>query len=128
MQGRKNGLVSTVHACAPIPMIYIFIMLLTQILKYNSAYLASLQAVSHSRQKLLAVQRLIAYSTKFVVHSLTALDSSDPEFLEQLVQWNLSKTDTIGTEPCVHYMEGVLYSEVFGLSPSMMYTSAPDCI
>ena len=34
------------------------------------------------------------------------------------IQWNLSKTDTIGTEPCVHYMEGVLYSEVFGLSPS----------
>ena len=55
------------------------------ILKYNSAYLALLQAVSHSRQKLLAVQRLIAYSTKFVVHSLTGLDSSDPEFLEWLV-------------------------------------------
>ena len=34
------------------------------------------------------------------------------------IQWNLSKMDTIGTEPCVHYMEGVLYSEVFGLSPS----------
>ena len=23
------------------------------------------------------------------------------------IQWNLSKTDAIGTEPCVHYMEGV---------------------
>ena len=33
------------------------------------------------------------------------------------IQWNLTKMDTIGTEPCVHYMEGVLYSEVFGLSP-----------
>ena len=30
----------------------------------------------------------------------------------------LSKMDTVGTEPCVYYMEGVLYSEVFGLSPS----------
>ena len=63
----------------------ILIVLLTHILKYNSAYLALLHAVSHSRQKLLAVQRLIAYSTKFVVHSLTVLDSSDPKFLQQLV-------------------------------------------
>ena len=36
--------------------------------------------------------------------------------------------DTIGTEPCVHYMEGVLYSEIFGLSPSADVISAPDCI
>ena len=35
-----------------------------------------------------------------------------------VLQWNLPKTDTTGTEPCVHYMEGVHHSEVFGLSPS----------
>ena len=34
------------------------------------------------------------------------------------IQWNLPKTDTIGAEPCVHLMEGVLYSEVFALGPS----------
>ena len=41
------------------------------------------------------------------------------------IQWNLSKMDTIGTKPCVHYMEGVLYSEVFRL---LMYISAFDFI
>ena len=34
------------------------------------------------------------------------------------IQWNLPKTDTIGAEPCVHLMEGVLYSEVFAFGPS----------
>ena len=38
--------------------------------------------------------------------------------VKMYIQWNLSKMDTIETEPYVHYMEGVLYSEVFGLSPS----------
>ena len=31
------------------------------------------------------------------------------------IQWNLPKTDTIGTERCVHFMEGVLYWEVFAI-------------
>ena len=34
------------------------------------------------------------------------------------IQWNLPKTDTIGAEPCVRFMEGVLFSEVFALGPS----------
>ena len=32
------------------------------------------------------------------------------------LQWNLSKMDTCGTEPCVQYMKSVLYSQVFVLS------------
>ena len=35
------------------------------------------------------------------------------------IQWNLPKTDTIGTERCVHFMEGVLYWEVFAIYRSL---------
>ena len=38
-----------------------------------------------------------------------------------LLQWSLPKTDTIGAEPRVHLMEGVLYSEVFALGQVLMY-------